>query len=241
MSLIVAVVLLGLTKVSMVLSLAQGGGWYATEAVPAPDGVSCDDFCPGVCNEKAMHAIDTPEKIQAVAKSVKNENLECQSFQTVSPVTFPISLPIITEDGSVCKYLPSGTPSSCDKKTTGAKRLCCCGTDEECAVEPIPNPAPTPTPPPPTTGCSCSDGDICTDDTCLPDGSCIFTTVQCGVNESCDPYTGLCEDIETIVPCVAVIDEWDNRNYTAEWTEFRTLYPKRSFCLLVPQTVVQSL
>ena len=37
-----------------------------------------------------------------------------------------------------------------------------------------------------------------------------------------------------VAPCIAVIDEWNNNDYSAEWAEFRTLFPERPFCLLVP-------
>ena len=37
-----------------------------------------------------------------------------------------------------------------------------------------------------------------------------------------------------LVPCIAVIDEDDNKNNTADWLTFRKDYPDRPFCLLVP-------
>lgn len=59
--------------------------------------------------------------------------------------------------------------------------------------------------------------------------------ITCGQGEACDAFTGLCQDIQKVVPCVAVIDEWDSRDYSNKWAEFRSLYPQRPFCLLVPQ------
>eukprot|EP00986_Skeletonema_menzelii_P011448 scaffold5903_cov81-Skeletonema_menzelii.AAC.4 len=58
-----------------------------------------------------------------------------------------------------------------------------------------------------------------------------YPSVPCGGPCADD---GLCEDIQKVTPCVAVIDEWDNRDFSAEWANFRTQYPKRPFCLLVP-------
>jgi hypothetical protein len=37
-----------------------------------------------------------------------------------------------------------------------------------------------------------------------------------------------------VTPVVAIIDEWDDRDYSTKWAEFRKEYPKRPFCLLVP-------
>ena len=44
-----------------------------------------------------------------------------------------------------------------------------------------------------------------------------------------------------MVPCVAVIDEWNSRNYASEWASFRNQYPQRPFCLLVPNSGIQTL
>eukprot|EP00977_Amphora_coffeiformis_P009823 scaffold2257_cov169-Amphora_coffeaeformis.AAC.1 len=62
----------------------------------------------------------------------------------------------------------------------------------------------------------CDDGNPCTIDFCL-NGVCRTESVACGLGESCDPFTGLCQENENLVPCVAVIDEWDNRDYSLEW------------------------
>ena len=86
----------------------------------------------------------------------------------------------------------------------------------------------------------CDDGNPCTLDFCL-NGVCRAESVACGLGESCDPFTGLCKDNENLVPCVAVIDEWDNRNYSFEWANFRARFPQRPFCLLVPNGSIQTL
>ena len=86
----------------------------------------------------------------------------------------------------------------------------------------------------------CNDGNPCTIDFCL-NGVCRTESVACGLGESCDPFTGLCEDNENLVPCVAVIDEWNGRDYSREWANFRERFPKRPFCLLVPNNGIQTL
>jgi hypothetical protein len=113
-------------------------------------------------------------------------------------------------------------------------------------VPPLPGGTAFPTNAPsssPTFSCdACDDGDLCTTDSCdRQTGECIFTPLPCGTDEACDSFTGICQNIQTIVPCVAVIDEWDNRNYSAEWASLRSLYPRRPFCLLVPNVGVQFL
>lgn len=46
----------------------------------------------------------------------------------------------------------------------------------------------------------------------------------------------LCKNDENLVPCIAVIDEDNDRisRNTKEWIEFREEYPDRPFCLLIP-------
>ncbi|KAL7577367.1 hypothetical protein ACA910_002098 [Epithemia clementina (nom. ined.)] len=92
----------------------------------------------------------------------------------------------------------------------------------------------------PTFNCDfCDDGDLCTTDVCDPTtGQCTNQPLACGENEACDSFTGQCEEAETVVPCVAVIDEWDNRDYTSSWESFRNLFPRRPFCLLVPNLAI---
>lgn len=88
----------------------------------------------------------------------------------------------------------------------------------------------------------CDDGDMCTIDlaTCnglsSHDWACSHHQVSCSPGLSCDPMDGLCKSDDQLIPCVAVIDEDDNfyGRQTAKWNEFRTLYPNRPFCLLVP-------
>jgi hypothetical protein len=89
----------------------------------------------------------------------------------------------------------------------------------------------------PGTPLNCVDKNLCTVDTCDRVTGCIHTPVACGVNRACDRFTGACEDIERIRPCVAVIEESDS--YTdseidAKWLSFRTNFPIRPFCLLQP-------
>lgn len=44
----------------------------------------------------------------------------------------------------------------------------------------------------------CDDGDPCTIDTC-EGGSCVFTPVDCGIGQACNPGTGLCEVVPIVV------------------------------------------
>ena len=105
---------------------------------------------------------------------------------------------------------------------------------------PGPPSAPTPTTPEEPT-CDCASEDPCLIGVCDSNDECRFEQLQCGESEVCDSFTGLCEDIQNLVPCVAVIDEWDNSNYLTQWQTFRSTYPKRPFCLLVPNTGIQFL
>lgn len=65
--------------------------------------------------------------------------------------------------------------------------------------------------------------------------------VVCSENEACDPLDGVCKPIESLVPCVAVIDESafptgpSNATFDGLWRQFRTEYPNRPFCLLRPE------
>jgi hypothetical protein len=88
-----------------------------------------------------------------------------------------------------------------------------------------------PEPPP-----DCDDGNLCTVDSFdSANLQCKHEPVVCEEQgQICESFTGLCKDIQQIVPCIAVIDEWDNRNYDGEWNLFRQSYPFRPFCLLVP-------
>lgn len=88
-------------------------------------------------------------------------------------------------------------------------------------------------------GGPCDDGDLCTNDFCdVISNTCKAEPIQCGENEACDAFTGSCEeDIQIVVPCVAVIDEWENYDWSDQWKEFRKKYPKRPFCLLKPTDV----
>lgn len=107
--------------------------------------------------------------------------------------------------------MPSATPSS------------------EPSSTPTSSPSDIPSP------CTCDDGNLCTVDFCDTDtNSCKYEPVACGQGQACDAFTGLCQDMQKVVPCVAVIDEWDRRDYSAKWAQFRSLYPQRPFCLLVP-------
>jgi len=84
---------------------------------------------------------------------------------------------------------------------------------------------------------NCDDGNLCTYDSIDFESDvvqCKHEPVMCEEGKICDSFTGLCEEIEQIVPCIAVIDEWDDRNYDTEWNLFRQSYPLRPFCLLVP-------
>lgn len=86
------------------------------------------------------------------------------------------------------------------------------------------------------------DGDLCTIETCDDiTNRCLSEPVACGNGEACDSFTGRCEDLQNIVPCVAVIDEWNSRNYANEWASFRAQFPQRPFCLLVPNGSIQTL
>ena len=136
-----------LTMLAVVAAETQPGGWYVTEAKAHPDFATCGDVCLGdSCNVNAMNNVNSPEKMSLAVQRVKNDpTLECLVFRTQSPVIgIPVSLPIITE--KTCVYLPDNTFSSCDKGITGAKRLCCCGTDADCALVDTPDTMPPPTP-----------------------------------------------------------------------------------------------
>ena len=83
----------------------------------------------------------------------------------------------------------------------------------------------------------CDDNNSCTKDTCDPVTGCIHTPVVCGKNKACDRLTGTCELIESIRPCIAVIDEsntYSDNEINARWLSFRTNFPSRPFCLLQP-------
>ncbi|KAG7354438.1 hypothetical protein IV203_003794 [Nitzschia inconspicua] len=62
--------------------------------------------------------------------------------------------------------------------------------------------------------------------------------VDCtNLEERCDPLDGVCKLLDSIVPCIAIIDESDNfpdSHFDAQWTTFRADYPDRPFCLLRP-------
>lgn len=66
--------------------------------------------------------------------------------------------------------------------------------------------------------------------------------VVCPPGEACDVATGRCEPIEQVAPCVAIIDEWSGITSTKNplWEDFRARYPKRPFCLLVPNSFFPS-
>ncbi|KAL7570788.1 hypothetical protein ACA910_014417 [Epithemia clementina (nom. ined.)] len=87
----------------------------------------------------------------------------------------------------------------------------------------------------------CDDGDLCTQDQSnFVNGTrvCSFQPVQCpSAGTSCNPVDGRCYSDDDLVPCVAVIDEdifFGTPNQTTSWALFRNAYPKRPFCLLVP-------
>jgi hypothetical protein len=92
----------------------------------------------------------------------------------------------------------------------------------------------------------CDDGDLCTVDSIICDATtdsgweCVFTPLSCDPGFSCDPTDGLCKADDELIPCVAVIDEDDSfgsgsgTNQEQMWSEFKSSYPDRPFCLLVP-------
>jgi hypothetical protein len=84
-----------------------------------------------------------------------------------------------------------------------------------------PEPAPVPATPSPT-----------------PSPTQVCDSVSCPPEESCDPVDGTCKPNSALRPCIAVIDESDNfsdSNIVNKWTDFRSKYPSRRFCLLQPQ------
>jgi len=116
----------------------------------------------------------------------------------------------------------------------------CDPTDGQCKslpsnVQRCPSPAP-----------SCDDSNPCTDDSAFCQAStsvweCIHSPKVCSSpGTSCDAFDGQCKADDKLVPCVAVIDE-DNGFAAADkwqqWEEFRTLYPRRPFCLLIPAPI----
>jgi hypothetical protein len=61
--------------------------------------------------------------------------------------------------------------------------------------------------------------------------------VICPEGDACDPLTGECLPVEEVVPCVGIIDEWDNdtpEEFDQLWSNFRAEYLTRPFCLLTP-------
>jgi len=61
----------------------------------------------------------------------------------------------------------------------------------------------------------------------------------CSPGYSCDPSDGDCKPDDVLVPCVAVIDEDDgfgSPNQVELWNQFRSRFPARPFCLLVPSS-----
>ena len=67
--------------------------------------------------------------------------------------------------------------------------------------------------------------------------TCVHTPVTCSDNEACDTIDGLCKNIDSLRPCIAVIDESDSFTddyMNANWLSFRTQFPTRPFCLLQP-------
>lgn len=86
------------------------------------------------------------------------------------------------------------------------------------------------------------DGNLCTLNTCdNSTDTCQVENLPCGASKACDVFTGQCQNIQNVIPCVAVIDEWNNRDYSTQWAEFRAFYPQRPFCLLVPSSGIQFL
>ena len=82
----------------------------------------------------------------------------------------------------------------------------------------------------------CDDENLCTIDSCIPGFGCENVPVECGDNQACDPMDGSCKDSNAIRPCIAIIDESSQPStlINALWKLFRTTYPFRQFCLLIP-------
>ena len=85
----------------------------------------------------------------------------------------------------------------------------------------------------------CDDNDLCTTDTCDSVTGCIHTPMDCIYYQACDSLTGTCEEFDNINPCIAVLDEaYATGEYAKvideSWSNFRSYYPKRPFCLLRP-------
>jgi hypothetical protein len=90
---------------------------------------------------------------------------------------------------------------------------------------------------------NCDDGKMCTTELAICKSGvwrCTNTKVTCPGGFSCDPLSGNCKNDDKLIPCVAVIDEdssFGTPNQAAQWTEVRTQYPSRPFCLLVPNPI----
>lgn len=86
----------------------------------------------------------------------------------------------------------------------------------------------------------CEDGNRCTENNAKCESgqwTCSTTDVICPGGLSCNPSDGSCKRDDELIPCVAVIDEdssFGTPNQASRWQEFRTAYPLRPFCLLVP-------
>jgi hypothetical protein len=95
-------------------------------------------------------------------------------------------------------------------------------------------------------GSSCNDNNACTEDSCdTTTGTCLHTPKNCNIaGQACDPNDGKCYQADTVIPCVAIMDEWDEYGQTEMdkmWELFRDTYPTRPFCLIVPERTFDSM
>ena len=143
---------------------------------------------------------------------------------------------LCTIDSPVCNTA-TGIWKCTNKPKQCAAGLSCNSVDGKCT--PDKQDCPTPAPP-------CDDENKCTIDspvcnTATGIWKCTNKPKQCSnPKKSCDLGDGKCKNDDDLVPCVAVIDEdtgfedyGDDRDEM--WAEFRRLYPRRPFCLLIPE------
>jgi hypothetical protein len=144
-----------------------------------------------------------------------------QSLIEDTPTSVPVSLLVPTATTNAPTFLQSVVPTT------------------DTSPSPSASPSTQPSQGPSLAAClSCAASNACFATSCTDTGTCIYTSlVTCPPGQSCDALAGgTCRSQNDLRPCVAVIDESSqSTSYVdAKWTEFRTTYPNRPFCLLQP-------
>ena len=180
----------------------------------------------------------TNENSPSFSPSLSPSTTPSTSPSIMNPSSYPSVSPSVSPSLS-----PSTTPSTSPSMNPSSYPSVSPSVDPSTSPSITPSDTPSSSPSIPCGGpCEDIDNDPCTIEFCdTTTQACQSQPAVCGENEACDVFTGICQNIQNVVPCVAVIDEWDNRNYDLEWKNFRELYPQRPFCLLVPRSSVQRL